>query len=90
MMFGPHTAKLLRAALATGIDARASRDAGSYLCNYLSWRAIEAVDKSDGLHSAASPCSSLAPAPQEGSVDGVADERMSEAAAIPGMPQHGV
>ncbi len=41
--FGPHTAKLLRAALATGIDARASRDAGSYLCNYLSWRAIEAV-----------------------------------------------
>ncbi len=42
-MFGPHTAKLLRAALATGVDARASRDAGSYLCNYLSWRAIEAV-----------------------------------------------
>ena len=41
--FGPHTAKLLRAASATGIDARASRDAGSYLCNYLSWRAIEAV-----------------------------------------------
>ena len=43
MMFGPHTAKLLRAADATGIDARASRDAGSYLCNYLSWRAIEAT-----------------------------------------------
>src|SRR3954447_4299045 len=42
-MFGPHSARLLRAALATGIDARASRDAGSYLCNYLSWRAIEAV-----------------------------------------------
>jgi pyroglutamyl-peptidase len=42
-MFGPHTAKLLRAAVATGIDARASRDAGSYLCNYLSWRAIEAT-----------------------------------------------
>jgi len=41
--FGPHTAKLLRAARATGIDARASRDAGSYLCNYLSWRAIENV-----------------------------------------------
>src|SRR5271169_762277 len=41
--FGPHTAKLLRAALGTGIDARASRDAGSYLCNYLSWRAIEAA-----------------------------------------------
>ena len=47
-MFGPHTAKLLRAALATGIDARASRDAGSYLCNYLSWRAIEATCADDG------------------------------------------
>jgi pyroglutamyl-peptidase len=43
MMFGPHTAKLLRAAVGTGIDARVSRDAGSYLCNYLSWRAIEAT-----------------------------------------------
>ena len=42
--FGPHTAKLLRAAEGTGLDARASRDAGSYLCNYLSWRAIEAVE----------------------------------------------
>ena len=49
-LFGPHTAKLLRAARGTGIDARASRDAGSYLCNYLSWRAIEAVDKGDSLH----------------------------------------
>jgi pyroglutamyl-peptidase len=44
MMFGPHTAKLLRAARLTGIDARASRDAGAYLCNYLSWRAIESVN----------------------------------------------
>jgi pyroglutamyl-peptidase len=43
MMFGPHTAKLLRAAVGTGVNARASRDAGSYLCNYLSWRAIEAT-----------------------------------------------
>ena len=43
MLFGPHTERLLRAALATGIDARPSRDAGSYLCNYLSWRAIEAT-----------------------------------------------
>jgi pyroglutamyl-peptidase len=42
-LFGPHTLKLLRAAQATGIDARASRDAGSYLCNYLCWRAIEAA-----------------------------------------------
>lgn len=48
MMFGPHTAKLLRAALKTGVDARASRDAGSYLCNYLSWRAIEATRAADG------------------------------------------
>jgi len=49
LAFGPHTAKLLRAAIRTGIDARASRDAGSYLCNYLSWRAIEAVNKADNL-----------------------------------------
>jgi pyroglutamyl-peptidase len=52
-MFGPHTAKLLRAAAGTGVDARASRDAGSYLCNYLSWRAIEAVNSGDGLRIAA-------------------------------------
>jgi pyroglutamyl-peptidase len=44
MMFGPHTARLLRAARLTGIDARSSRDAGAYLCNYLSWRAIEHVN----------------------------------------------
>jgi pyroglutamyl-peptidase len=43
MTFGPHTARLLRAAVGTGIDARPSRDAGNYLCNYLSWRAIEAT-----------------------------------------------
>jgi pyroglutamyl-peptidase len=48
LMFGPHTAKLLRVALGTGVDARPSRDAGSYLCNYLSWRAIEATDKGKG------------------------------------------
>jgi pyroglutamyl-peptidase len=51
--FGPHTAKLLRAALGTGVDARASRDAGSYLCNYLSWRAIEAAGADDGPRLAA-------------------------------------
>jgi pyroglutamyl-peptidase len=51
--FGPHTAKLLRAAEGTGIDARASRDAGSYLCNYLSWRAIEIVDADNGPRLAA-------------------------------------
>jgi pyroglutamyl-peptidase len=48
LMFGPHTAKLLRVALGTGVNARPSRDAGSYLCNYLSWRAIEATDKDNG------------------------------------------
>jgi len=41
--FGPHTLKLLRAAQQTGVDARASLSAGYYLCNYLSWRAIEAT-----------------------------------------------
>jgi pyroglutamyl-peptidase len=51
--FGPHTTKLLRAAEGTGIDARASRDAGSYLCNYLSWRAIEAVNNDNGPRLAA-------------------------------------
>jgi len=52
-MFGPHTAKLLRAAVGTGVDARASRDAGSYLCNYLSWRAIGAASADNGPHLAA-------------------------------------
>jgi pyroglutamyl-peptidase len=52
-MFGPHTLGLLRAALATGVDARASRDAGSYLCNYLSWRAIEATGSEGGPRLAA-------------------------------------
>jgi pyroglutamyl-peptidase len=53
MMFGPHAAKLLRAADNTGVDARVSRDAGSYLCNYLSWRAIEATCRDDGPRLAA-------------------------------------
>ena len=53
MMFGPHTAKLLRAARATGIDARPSRDAGAYLCNYLSWRAIETANTDEHLQLAA-------------------------------------
>src|SRR5438067_9315472 len=48
MMFGPHIAKLLRAADGTGVDARPSRNAGSYLCNYLSWRAIEATAGDSG------------------------------------------
>jgi pyroglutamyl-peptidase len=48
MPFGPHTANLLHAARATGIDTRLSRDAGAYLCNYLSWRAIEATQQPAG------------------------------------------
>jgi pyroglutamyl-peptidase len=48
MPFGAHTASLLRAARLTGIDARLSRDAGAYLCNYLSWRAIEATRQPGG------------------------------------------
>lgn len=46
--FGPHTARLLQAARLTGADVRASRDAGRYLCNYLSWRAIEATRAAGG------------------------------------------
>jgi len=53
LMFGTHTTRLLRAALASGIEARASRDAGSYLCNYLSWRAIEATRRDNGPRLAA-------------------------------------
>ena len=53
LAFGPHTARLLSAARATGIDARPSRDAGSYLCNYLSWRAIQATQGKDGPRLAA-------------------------------------
>jgi pyroglutamyl-peptidase len=53
MPFGPHMARLLRAARTTGIDARPSRDAGSYLCNYLSWRAIEATRTAAGPRLAA-------------------------------------
>ncbi len=41
--FGPHTHHLLQAAKVTGIDVRPSINAGAYLCNYLSWRAIEAA-----------------------------------------------
>jgi len=48
LAFGPHTTKLLRAADGTGVEARASRDAGSYLCNYLSWPAIEATRRDSG------------------------------------------
>jgi len=51
--FGPHTQRLLRAALQTGVWARPSRDAGRYLCNYLSWKAIEATAMPNGPRLAA-------------------------------------
>jgi pyroglutamyl-peptidase len=51
--FGPLSQKLLRAALATGIDARASGDAGRYLCNYLGWRALESTQTRRGPRLAA-------------------------------------
>lgn len=51
--FGPHTLKLLLAAQKTSVDARASLSAGYYLCNYLSWRAIEAMRSSGGPRLAA-------------------------------------
>lgn len=53
LQFGPHTGRLLRAALTTGVNARMSRDAGRYLCNYLSWRAIETTTTPDGPRLAA-------------------------------------
>lgn len=43
--FGPHTHRLLQAAKTTGIDVRSSINAGAYLCNYLSWRAIETAQR---------------------------------------------
>ena len=45
--FGPFTAQLVHRALSTGVPVRASRDAGRYLCNYLSWRALEAAGRGD-------------------------------------------
>ena len=51
--FGPHVGKLLRAAQNTGVDARLSLNAGYYLCNYLSWRAIEATRTKTGPRLAA-------------------------------------
>lgn len=53
LSFGALPRQLLRAASATGIDARLSRDAGRYLCNYLSWRALEATSTPCGPQLAA-------------------------------------
>ncbi len=46
--FPARTQRLAPAARAARVPARLSRDAGRYLCNYLSWRAIEAAAKPGG------------------------------------------
>ncbi len=45
--------RLLRATLTAHVPARLSRDAGRYLCNYLCWRAAEAVASGNGPRLAA-------------------------------------
>jgi len=45
--------RLLAAARLAGVPATLSRDAGSYLCNYLCWRAAEATRKTGGPRLAA-------------------------------------
>jgi pyroglutamyl-peptidase len=52
-LFGPHTRLLARAAQASGLPAALSRDAGRYLCNYLCWRGIEAVEQPNSVQLAA-------------------------------------
>ncbi len=41
-------ARLVKAARTAGVAAAPSRNAGSYLCNYVYWRALEAATKPDG------------------------------------------
>jgi pyroglutamyl-peptidase len=41
-------ARLVKAARSTGIAATRSRNAGSYLCNYVYWRGLEAATRKDG------------------------------------------
>jgi pyroglutamyl-peptidase len=45
--------RLLTALRRTGVPARRSRDAGTYLCNYLCWRAAQAANKAGGPQLAA-------------------------------------
>jgi pyroglutamyl-peptidase len=40
--------RLLAAAKGAGIDARLSRDAGRYVCNYIYWRALESAARAGG------------------------------------------
>jgi pyroglutamyl-peptidase len=46
--FGMHVLALPRAARVSGITAKLSHNAGRYLCNYLSFRAIMAAREADG------------------------------------------
>ena len=41
-------ARLVKAARTAGVAAAPSRNAGTYLCNYLYWRALEAAAQPDG------------------------------------------
>jgi pyroglutamyl-peptidase len=41
-------ARLVKAARSAGVVATRSRNAGTYLCNYVYWRALEAVAKPNG------------------------------------------
>lgn len=41
-------ARLVNAARAVGVAAIPSRNAGTYLCNYVYWRALEAIARPDG------------------------------------------
>jgi pyroglutamyl-peptidase len=53
LLFGVPAARLALAARKARIQAVTSRDAGRYLCNYLSWRAIEAAARPGGPNFAA-------------------------------------
>jgi pyroglutamyl-peptidase len=46
--FGIPAAGLVAVARKAGVEAALSRDAGRYLCNYLSWRAIETLGHPQG------------------------------------------
>jgi len=45
-------ARLAQASRATGVKTRLSADAGTYVCNYAYWRAIELLRRRSGLHRA--------------------------------------
>ena len=53
LSFGAPAARLAVAARRSRVEARISRDAGRYLCNYLSWRAIETLGRRGGPQFAA-------------------------------------